>query len=705
MAVQLQWDLGQSSTSVLSVARGIFQAATTDNVQPLALMACEKFGNTLAICSETCTKVERTVAVTPKPAVVRFLQATVGYSMDDCAIYLSKSLAGLQFLSLAAALVTSMNLSHASISLDQMLRDSATDKTLLPTRGQLQTLLGSLDGRCQSAGFADTVIGWQIMLDQLGFSSPPLHGQPRILNKNQALGVLPPPDGISKLVDLFRQLRRVGDASMTGASIHATACAPWVIAFTKWCLGIPPSLLQQDGKIILEQSGSQVTVILDPSSSRYYDFDISIQHTIGSPTELLLAQSSPDAMWSGMISVSSLAKYRMQDYGFTTSESLYAIKEACAYTLGKLIRKSNLPPLKEGKDDGIVSLQTNLFPKEGDILRALTICLGDDTPLAAFYWKDQDLPNTSSHRLKHPATTYDFESRISEIAVIILLVSLFQQPEKMLVHSNFFSQKLTKAFGKHARDDNPSNLLAGFGLQDVLSLIGHKNNHDAKLPWVMSCNRGQAVYPAILESNVIGQRGSFSLVWMKGNLQYKGDNYECVRSAALLPRPERPALTLDKRVEVLGPCNLFPDLQLDWKVTPSDKDLHITLGIRKGHSTMYHSGVDPNAFLDSLADAVFAEVCPHPRSTKLARPDQNCVFAEPGFSDLHLERSNVKNNVADVYIFPVDGSQSMRFLTLVMSGGWGRRGRWGRLLVIRKDACLGCCIALCRKLGRNFLLL
>lgn len=63
---------------------GIFRAATTDNVSPLALLACERFGNTVAMSQEACRKIETFVVPTPVPATVQFLRAFVGYSTDDC---------------------------------------------------------------------------------------------------------------------------------------------------------------------------------------------------------------------------------------------------------------------------------------------------------------------------------------------------------------------------------------------------------------------------------------------------------------------------------------------------------------------------------------------------------------------------------------------------------------------------------------------
>lgn len=49
--VSVQWALNETSDSAIKVARGVLQAATNDNVQPLALLAAEAFGSTLAICA------------------------------------------------------------------------------------------------------------------------------------------------------------------------------------------------------------------------------------------------------------------------------------------------------------------------------------------------------------------------------------------------------------------------------------------------------------------------------------------------------------------------------------------------------------------------------------------------------------------------------------------------------------------------------
>ncbi|KAK5630902.1 hypothetical protein RRF57_006617 [Xylaria bambusicola] len=167
--VQAQWSLNQTSDSVYSIARGVLEAATSDNVQPLAIMACEQFGNTLAISRETRLRIERTVLPTPEPVTIQFLKAKVGFKKHDCAVQLGINQAGLRFLALAAALISSASNVYCANALMLMLEETTSDKRLLPTRRHLLDLMSSLDARCRLSGFSDVVFGYNRMI--IGASS------------------------------------------------------------------------------------------------------------------------------------------------------------------------------------------------------------------------------------------------------------------------------------------------------------------------------------------------------------------------------------------------------------------------------------------------------------------------------------------------------------------------------------------------------
>src|SRR5450432_4167983 len=108
LALSLQWSLDNTSVNTLSIGRGLIQAITGDNIQPLALLACEKFGTTLPVCIETSLKAER-LARRSHSSTANFLKVQVGYSAGDAAYYLSNSDGGVRFLCLAAALCSIEN--------------------------------------------------------------------------------------------------------------------------------------------------------------------------------------------------------------------------------------------------------------------------------------------------------------------------------------------------------------------------------------------------------------------------------------------------------------------------------------------------------------------------------------------------------------------------------------------------------------------
>ncbi|MCJ1239273.1 hypothetical protein MMC14_007267 [Varicellaria rhodocarpa] len=224
---QLLWELARTSDSTFSVAQGIIRASTSDNVQTLALLACERFGATLAICPDTCRKVEKEVTKvqTPITSVITFLNATVGYSAGDCASQLTRSLAGVQFIGLAAVLIPSYSFFDGARALAAMLDSSALDKTLSPPTRHLKDLLRALEHRCVRMGFADLVLGWaQIFCQQPEISET-------IPERQEWRGgeFIPDIDGLTKLVDALRQLSRIGNA--LSLKVKATCCTPWVAAF------------------------------------------------------------------------------------------------------------------------------------------------------------------------------------------------------------------------------------------------------------------------------------------------------------------------------------------------------------------------------------------------------------------------------------------------------------------------------------------
>lgn len=164
--ISTSWALQQTSNDVFSVAKGVLQAATSDNVQPLALLAVEAFGATVAICQQTQMIVEKEASLRHTNAVLNFLQSSVGYSANDSATYLSRSSSGVRFLSIASALSCMSSHFAGAEALNIMLEASAVSGQLQPTIGQLCDLLKSLEPKLVRTGFAMDIAGCMSILQK-----------------------------------------------------------------------------------------------------------------------------------------------------------------------------------------------------------------------------------------------------------------------------------------------------------------------------------------------------------------------------------------------------------------------------------------------------------------------------------------------------------------------------------------------------------
>ncbi|KAI0457743.1 hypothetical protein F5B21DRAFT_462973 [Xylaria acuta] len=253
-AIQGQWSLNEASSSVYGLARGVLQAATSDNVQPLAILACEQFGNTLAISQETRLKIERTVLPTPEPVSLQFLKLKVGFLKHDCAVQLGSNQAGLRFLALAATLISSLPPFSCAQALASMLEATSTNNQYLPTTRHLTDLVSSLEGRCRLAGFADVVYGYHSIINGVA--------RARGLPVNEKDPLVPDSRGLTTLVDVFRQMQRIGEHEVASVVVEACASAAWIAAFSKWSLETPPSIYLADGTPVTPQPGSKVTLMV-----------------------------------------------------------------------------------------------------------------------------------------------------------------------------------------------------------------------------------------------------------------------------------------------------------------------------------------------------------------------------------------------------------------------------------------------------------
>lgn len=725
------------------------RAATSDNVQPLALMACEKFGATLAMCPETNKKMEDLIIKVSGPKYVRFMSAQIGYFANDSATQLSRSLAGVQFLGLAAALISSVDMFEGANALSAMLMASASDKTLLPTTRQLKDLLVVMEHRVNRSGFTDIWVGYQLLLfGGLGASHEQSYSEAHEKRQDGLADLFHAPriDGISKLVDAFRQLDRLGDA--IAITIRTTSCAPWVMAFTRWCLGVPPSTILPDGKALLDQPNSRMTLFTH-HDAKASGFEISVHRSIGSPADLLKIEGTerlvPIIRRSGMITMECFGQMRCQEMGGEGSFAYRAMCEALPYALKqscKLLKPITLA--NDFNNVGIVGAEQRgpetealarlasehrgqPFPNDVIISSILTRVLNSQSQQNLQCLDDgrliSDLPLVHLHlcglakscvckqcRNQPPSRTYReecekdvFLSHISRYAADILALSIFESPEMLLVslpkdHDDA-SCMFLNAVHYVIRSGKPAVCAIMKILGRALTLVGHTDVDENG--WVISCYKGQTVYPSIFETRDICQPGYLMLCWAPGLLFFDGEVYNkgiyTSHHYSKEYRHTTDSVSIQSSRPVLEPLNLVPNMRMEWKVVRCDGYLGVYLMC--GGSIGQPSGI-----LMNLSRALILRGCPHDSASPLDRPDPFSNYLGPSLLSqwLHNNPRAPRSSGAErrIDVVAVDGDAGLRIFAVSVLDATGPEFPF----VIRKGACLQCCLDLCRRAGSDYLI-
>ena len=370
--VQAQWGLETTTNGMFEFSRDLMIACKRDSVQPLAILACQQFGNTLAISSETYHRVEELVLTSPEPVAINFLKATVGFYRDDCATQLGSNAAGIRFMALASALVNSLHVAEAGRAIHKMISETASDAMLVPTFAQVNALVNSIEARCHRCGFADEVVDYALLISRTsGFSSTRSHFSSFFERSGFRMRSWQPSyQMIGELVAAFRQLYRTEAPKVIGLTIVATSTVPWIAAFAKWCTGVSPTIRLDDATDGegLEQPGSPITILV--TSKALIGISIRTEYSFGAPTDLAVPHEMPyDIMRT------SLAMINVQSYGQVLIERLRRVSGSDSPTtalegiLRILIRIFSAPrfPSRQASNEGWTVRNIDPFPKVQDM--------------------------------------------------------------------------------------------------------------------------------------------------------------------------------------------------------------------------------------------------------------------------------------------------------------------------------------------------
>lgn len=287
-----------------------------------------------------------------------------------------------------------------------------------------------------------------------------------------------------------------------------------------------------------------------------------------------------------------------------------------------------------------------------------------------------------------------FMSRISLYTADILAISLFEDPHKLSVSYRCIQE--SDRFQLAIRHILESGERTECTPQDVLyyalKLVGHKEfdgkfDHDR---WVISCYKGQAVYPKVFETGNICQPGYLTLCWAPGLLYFDGEKYDMgIDDLRFLDNRLKMASAVGKLSRpVTEPLSLHPDTRSRWKVTSRDGYLaiHLSCGLSIRH---------PSVILSNLAYALVIN-CPHDKASPLPRPDPNSRYV-----DLYSRAAyglSTSNGEEHVDVLGVDGNTNLRMFAM------SALKEAQMSFAIRRNACLQCCLDLCRKNGSHYLI-
>ncbi|KAH6876587.1 hypothetical protein B0T10DRAFT_552450 [Thelonectria olida] len=745
MALAMQWSLDQTSSSAISVATGILRAATADNVQPLAILACEQFGNTIAMCQETILKIERLVVPTPEPAVLAFLKSTVGYFPNDTVSHLGKSLAGVRFLSLAAAMVSTLGASEAAMTMQTMLESTASDATLLPSIRNIRELLSSIESKCCKSGFADQVAGWQLFFGQLD-------GGLRDDIQNRRMQAIPHGPGMEALLDSLRQLHRVGNDDITKVTVRATRSAPWTVAFIKWCLGSPPSIFWDDGTPMLEKDGTfSVIIQRDRDHKKAEEFQVTIHSSIRGPSDLVSTTIDNTNRHPYMVSIRSFGELIMC-HAFDDGLATRAVQEAMPYALRRVVENFTgggySPTRTQSMDEFTRGLMPSPFPPDYAISQVYRLLFAKklefktldddlkitDLPLISAYFQELSCSCTDCKpgSLRNAMCPREvFLGKLFTLVADVLALSLFHYPESLkiewmaapsrysLIHGEALSlmppvRRMTffEAVQSILRDKPRSETRGNDCVLDwALSRVGHRLDSEAIESFVISSFNGQTVWPTVYDSHVYAKRGYLQLSWLPGLLIHKKDVYDIGTSVGSSLKASTETVDLSHEPVVI-PRNLFPGMKLQWSVSADSRiagRLQIGLMVRDADKTYSTSHSPSTIFRISCKDHIYITGdCCHGPNAKLNEVDKLSKFTGPVVPAVSVPFINPKNPFfmsapsqpqdQTISVVAVDGCDELRFFAL---SGVPEEGH----VVLRRAACLACCLDICRKVDAKALIL
>lgn len=737
-SVMPQWSLDRTSNDLIGVARGVLEAATTDNVQALALLACESFGTSVAMSQESCHKAYLLCNRSHESAVSSFLKAQIGYRKGDCGWQLSRSDAGLRFLGLAACLGT-MGSWNAAVTLHKLIYITATDKKLVPTSQHLKQLMQAVEDRLARSGFSKSALGWAVIFGNEMETSGDIQSLQLPIGQKTAT-MAPPTDAIVGLTQAMSRLARVGE-EIQRIEIATTADhAAWFVAFVKWCLGAPPTIVFYNDRTLASESASRVTLRLIKSTGKPQEVRVDLHEYTGNIKNLVRTVQS-HAEFRGLVGVGAYGQTMLRRRFGPPNDPKYracvqALRYACVLVRQNLDvrREWSTTTISTADLDQWVGPETTVtkgqvFASVENIGLVLHDYLGgspdeppprlteissgvivEDLPLVSLVKSRmcQDCPCRSCQNTTTKAITdctfKRFLFDVSHCVADVLALSLLKPVDPGGVQV-YFGAETSGPFVQCVKsilsgETKPSKCSVSNILQHAVEMLGHDQSKpfNESYAWVMSSRYDQTVYPRLLSTQTVQSEGILTLECIPGILMWGDERYATVQVAPAYRQwdfgdedSDAESATQESipygqvKLEdgaTLYPKDSFSGYELQWQLGFGETDVQVAVLLPKFPTL---PGRNPRYVLESAAESLFVN-CTHDRMASFTPRNSSIYITQPLDPRPHSRDPN------SIGVVQCDKNEQIRFFTLAT----GRPG------IIRLDSCLECCVKYCQLISSRF---
>ena len=549
-------------------------------------------------------------------------------------------------------------------------------------------------------------------------------------------------------MESFRELARIGPADAQSLKLTVGPFAPWVAAFARWSIEVPPVVSDDQGHTFIDQPHSQVTICI--SADAKYDRNIEIDtiyayNSIQKVISAVVDDQSELSVVSGMVSLDTYSLLLLQDYGLHDSSGAGACLQAipCAiHYIKSILERANsesgqfeFQNVEQQKrpilhffnpfpSDAVVNVVMNKFLRTTDKVSIHPLPAGltfTDLPQVNTYVKSLYLSPEEVHE--------EFYMMLSHLVTKILALSLLLSEEAadekdidMLVkytpdigfpsyyveggHGQTTIKEILMGHVADSQSESHDSIARKDGhrkldleviqithiIEWALYLLGHEvSSHIDAGDWVASSYRGQVIMPRIILAHELPRNGFACLAQFPGTLMLetqKDRRFSLILSKIAIGKT--PVLNVTD--SITAQYNAYPKETIKWQLASKAEHLELSMGW-----TINRSMLQPLSIIRNLMHSVTLGPCDHPADSKL-ESDNPIEFISPG-------EKRVSDDVRGqrISVYPIYGNENLKKLALASTVTPYIPTATGSL--VNRGACINCAIRVCESINCGYVIL